>query len=124
MTRSIILVLGSLYLPSGLLGCGHGETAAEAVSTVAGGVSGAAETALQGAPNSITVDLQEENESGQSSMNFSTSFSNRVSMLTSLPTRRPSRKSSRCIGALEIGQISKFGWTHDGPRSGSSAAAA
>jgi CHRD domain len=67
VTRWIILALGSSVLALGLLGCGgDGETAGEAVSTLAGGVSSAAETALQEAPESITVDLEEENESGQS----------------------------------------------------------
>jgi CHRD domain len=67
VTRWIILALGSSVLALGLLGCGgDGENAGEAVSTLAGGVSSAAETALQEAPESITVDLEEENESGQS----------------------------------------------------------
>jgi hypothetical protein len=67
MTRSLILVFASFLLTLGPLGCGgDGETAGEAVSTLAGGVSSAAETALQGAPESITVDLAEENDSGQS----------------------------------------------------------
>jgi hypothetical protein len=49
------------------LGCGaDGDNAGEAVSNAAGAVSSAAETAVQEAPKTITVDLAEENESGQS----------------------------------------------------------
>lgn len=68
MIRSFVLVLGWLALAVlGPLACGgDGDNAGEAISTVAGAVSSAAETVAQEAPESITVDLAEQNDSGQS----------------------------------------------------------
>lgn len=68
MIRPIVFLLGWLVLALvAPLGCGgDGDNAGEAVSNAAGAVSSAAETAVQEAPKTITVDLAEENESGQS----------------------------------------------------------
>jgi hypothetical protein len=66
--RRMVLVLGWLvFALVAPLGCGgDGDNAGEAVSSAAGAVSSAAETVLQEAPKDITVDLTEQNESGQS----------------------------------------------------------
>jgi hypothetical protein len=68
MNRPMILLFGWLLLALvAPLGCGgDGDNAGEAVSSAAGAVSNAAETVVQDAPKTITVDLAEENESGQS----------------------------------------------------------
>jgi hypothetical protein len=68
MIRPVVLLLGWLLIALvAPLGCGgDGDNAGEAVSSAAGAVSSAAETVVQDAPKTITVDLAEENESGQS----------------------------------------------------------
>jgi hypothetical protein len=66
MTRAILFVLGCLLLVLAPLGCGgDGDNAGEAVSTAAEAVSSVAETVAAEAPKIITVDLAEENDSGQ-----------------------------------------------------------
>jgi CHRD domain len=68
MIRPMVVRIGWLLIALvAPLGCGSdGDNAGEAVSSAAGAVSSAAETVVQETPKTITVDLAEENESGQS----------------------------------------------------------